>query len=54
MESGYQVLNSVDSKSAHKRELEPMNAELTQRNQIIGELTVANSVLKSVSSYHPR
>ena len=47
--AGKQSMNGRGAKGEQARAIEQLNSELAERDQVIGELTVANRVLKKLS-----
>ncbi|MGH8614854.1 MAG: helix-turn-helix domain-containing protein [Gammaproteobacteria bacterium] len=47
--AGTQALNGVGAEKAQAKERARLTAQLTERDQVIGELTIANRILKKLS-----
>lgn len=49
LSGGKQALGGRDALSAQGKTIERLKAEVAERDQVIGEITIANRVLKKVS-----
>lgn len=49
LDGGKQALNGRGTKSEQARTVERLKAELAERDQVIGEITIANRILKKLS-----
>jgi len=49
MRGGKQALDARGTKAEQARAMERLQGEVAERDQVIGELTIANRVLKKVS-----
>jgi transposase-like protein len=49
LSAGKQALNGRGSKSEQAKTVERLKAELAERDQVIGEITIANRILKKLS-----
>jgi transposase len=49
LEAGQQAMNGGGSKSEQVKEIERLNREIAERDQVIGEITIAHRVLKKLS-----
>ena len=47
--AGKQAMNGRRAKAEQAKKVERLNAEVAERDQVIGELTIANRILKKVS-----
>jgi transposase len=49
VDGGKQALNGRGTKTEEARRVERLKAELAERDQVIGEITIANRILKKLS-----
>ena len=49
LQAGKQALNGQGSQSEQAKAVSRLNAQIAERDQVIGELTIANRVLKKIS-----
>jgi transposase len=49
LSAGKQALNGRGSQSEQAKTIERLKAELAERDQVIGEITIANRILKKLS-----
>lgn len=49
LQAGKQALNGQGSHSEQAKAVSRLNAQIGERDQVIGELTIANRVLKKIS-----
>ncbi|MGH8524538.1 MAG: transposase [Gammaproteobacteria bacterium] len=51
--AGKQALNGAGAEKAQAKELARLSAQVVERDRVIGELTIANRVLKKISGSSP-
>lgn len=49
LEAGKQALNGRGSKNHQAKEMDQLKREIVERDQVIGEITIANRLLKKLS-----
>lgn len=49
IQGGKQALNARGTKAEQAKAMERLNAQVAERDQVIGELTISNRVLKKIS-----